>query len=101
MDVNGVELTAALNMTSSSDAAELLTEGMANVDRLAGEVDSSERADEVLAEAEDQAELCEPTPPVSMLPTSSSIEVPALLNKITSAEMEPLLVSMVTAEQLP
>jgi hypothetical protein len=90
IDVSGVELTAALNMTSSSDAAEVLTDGTEKVDRLAGELDSLDPADVELKEESEYVELGKTTPLVSRFSTSLSIEVLALLNKITLAEMEPL-----------
>lgn len=91
IDVNGVELTAALNMTCSSDAAEVLTDGTEKVDRLAGELDSLDPADVELEEESEYVELGKMTPLVSKFSTSLSTEVLALLNRITLAEMEPLI----------
>jgi hypothetical protein len=48
MDVKGVELTAALNMTSSRLAVVSLIRGTASVDRLAGESDSEDAFDDIL-----------------------------------------------------
>jgi hypothetical protein len=93
MDVNGVELTAALNMTSSRLAVVSLIRGTASVDRLAGESDSEDAFDDILWDDWDEVELGKTTPLVSRLSTSSSTDVAALLNKMTLAVIAPLELS--------